>query len=288
MWLPPHTDSRCDYVSQWVAVKWRWNLTVRIAEKQAIQAAIDESCGPYYRILVPEFPADRPAAAAQTVKYYTTSYDGTVWAVTPTSIRSLSYTDWSTAGFPQPTPAPTDYVKYPWSPTVSAVTFFGQQRDRWIWTHISMSQWGRAGNPSPRHAGWIADSVFYKWETSPQIFVEDVGGVRHALSAREWADAGWEPFEVRNNQGFIKLSWDGAIAFAHDLSAGKGGPITYSEWSSQGHPQPAIATRFPGDQLYRFSGDPTIYYAGPTVHRPISFAEWNTMGQPEPQVRGVP
>ncbi len=31
-WLPPRAAARCDYLAQWVAVKWRWRLSVDRAE----------------------------------------------------------------------------------------------------------------------------------------------------------------------------------------------------------------------------------------------------------------
>jgi hypothetical protein len=32
-WLPPRTAYRCTYVATWVAVKWRWRLSVNTVEK---------------------------------------------------------------------------------------------------------------------------------------------------------------------------------------------------------------------------------------------------------------
>lgn len=230
-----------------------------------------------------------PAEAETAKTYYVTQYDGTVWEVTRDSIAALTYGQWQSAGSPRPRPAPTDYVKYPWSSTVSAVTFFGPERERWIWKHVSFAEWSRAGKPSPRHAGWITGSTFYKWATSSQIFVQDVGGVKHALTAQEWAASGWAPFSTRTNQGFVRLSWDDSIAFLTDLSGGSGGgPISYAQWAAEGFPHPRVTARLPGDQVYRDSGSSTVYYAGPTVHRAITYAEWSAMGQPSPAVRGGP
>lgn len=221
-------------------------------------------------------------------EYFVTSYDGTVWAVTTSSIVALTYADWERVGFPAPNPAPTDYVKYPWSPTVSAVTFFGQSADRWIWRHVSLQEWTRAGKPQPRAAGWIKDSVYYQWAESPQIFVQDVGGVKHALSYPEWLDSGLQPFDVRATQGFVKLSWDSNIAFLKNYHAGQGFPIGYAHWAAEGFPSPVVKSRLPGDQVYRNYGSPTIWYAGPTVNRPISYSEWSAMGQPFAPIRNVP
>lgn len=43
-WLPPRTAYRCTYVSEWVAVKWRWRLTVDSSEQAALRVLVD-ACG---------------------------------------------------------------------------------------------------------------------------------------------------------------------------------------------------------------------------------------------------
>lgn len=226
-----------------------------------------------------------PTQPSEPVKYYVTRYDNTVWAVTPTTITALSFPQWQAAGSPPPFSAPTEYVRYPWSTTISAVTMFGTDQSRWIWRHLTLEEWNRVGRPTPRIAGWIKDSVYYQWAGSAQIFVQDAGGVKHALTYAEWQTSGFQPFQKRATQGFVKLSWDGNIAFLTDYAAGKGGPIDRKQWEAEGFPTPTVATRFPGDQLYKFNGDPTIWYAGPTVNRPITYAEWGLLGYPSPTIR---
>ena len=49
-----------------------------------------------------------------------------------------------------------------------------------------------------------------------------------------------------------------------------------------------MKARFPGDQVYRNYGSPTVWYAGPTVNRPVTFQEWSVMGQPAPTLNGIP
>lgn len=221
-------------------------------------------------------------------KYYVTAYDRTVWAVTPTSITALTYEQWVGLGMPIPLAAPTDYVKYPWSPSISAVTFFGQEQSRWVWKHVSFDEWNRAGQPAPRTAGWIADSSYYQWEGSNQIFVQDSGAVKHALSYGEWQASGFQPFTKKTNQGFVKLSWDSSIAFLTDYAAGQGAPIGYSTWQGEGFPAPSVRVRFPGDQLYKDYGSSAIWYVGPTVNRQITYDAWAAMGFASFTVRGLP
>ena len=39
------------------------------------------------------------------------------------------YSQWASDGFPTPVPAPVSYVKYPWSTSIYAVSFFENDRD---------------------------------------------------------------------------------------------------------------------------------------------------------------
>jgi hypothetical protein len=50
-WLPPRTSYRCTYVSDWIAVKWRWRLTVDRSEESALRV-IATACG-NPRIMLP-------------------------------------------------------------------------------------------------------------------------------------------------------------------------------------------------------------------------------------------
>ena len=43
-WLPPRTSYRCTYVSEWIAVKWRWRLSVDSREQASLLVLVD-SCG---------------------------------------------------------------------------------------------------------------------------------------------------------------------------------------------------------------------------------------------------
>lgn len=43
-WLPPRTAYRCTYVSEWIAVKWRWRLTVDSSEQASLRV-LANSCG---------------------------------------------------------------------------------------------------------------------------------------------------------------------------------------------------------------------------------------------------
>jgi hypothetical protein len=43
-WLPPRTAYSCTYVSEWIAVKWRWRITVDATEQAALRVQVN-ACG---------------------------------------------------------------------------------------------------------------------------------------------------------------------------------------------------------------------------------------------------
>lgn len=223
--------------------------------------------------------------------YYLLEYSGVIYRVSGfgTTIRSISYAEWAAAGFPAPRPAPTDYVKYSWSPTISAVTYFDPaDSSSWLWEPLDYASWQKAGAPAPRTVAYVGGSYFYQWGTSTQILVEDPGKVRHVLSYPEWEASGFQTFDRRHAEGFLKLSWTSTIARMSDLATGRGAPITYDQWREQAFPAPRVVNRVTGDQFFREYSSSTIWYAGPTEYRPISFAEWQAAGSPAPLVVNVP
>ena len=44
-WMPPLRSQRCDYVKQWIAVKYRWRLAVDSGEKSYLTRQL-RSCDP--------------------------------------------------------------------------------------------------------------------------------------------------------------------------------------------------------------------------------------------------
>lgn len=65
-WVPPHVDFRCEYIADWVAVKWRWNLAVDRAERDALDDWLQTCSGGdayNFQMYMPDTPAaGRPAA----------------------------------------------------------------------------------------------------------------------------------------------------------------------------------------------------------------------------------
>lgn len=221
---------------------------------------------------------------------FSVSYNGDLYQVDKSSgsIHRLSYSEWLALGSPAATPRQTDFVKYPWSPTIYAVTFFGSERHEWVWASVSYSEWQHAGSPAPHSAGWIQGSYYYQWATSDEIFVLSPDGVKHKLTGQQWADAGRPAPERFGNDGFYKYSWDPTILHMTDLAGGHGYAISGSEWRHEDYPTPQVVNRVVGDQVYTQCGSSDIWYAGPGLNRRISYAEWSAMGRPAPTLQGGP
>jgi hypothetical protein len=226
-----------------------------------------------------------PSTAAVADGYYTQPFDATVWRVDGGNARAIGYDEWADAGFPQPAASPTDYVKYPWSPTIYAVTFWGNPDSTWDWDPLTGPQWWASGSPAPRTAGWIAGSYYYQWGTSNELFVAGADGVRHKLTYDEWAASGFRAFDRRANEGFMKLSWAPNVTRMPDLASGYGYSIGYPEWSAEAFPTPQVVQRVVNDHFYKWGSSPAIYYQGPAFHRAISYPEWVGAGMPSPEIR---
>ncbi len=124
------------------------------------------------------------AAAAPQVAVYKNSYSSTLYRVVDGKAVAIDYAAWSKLGFPNPQNSPTEFVKYPWAPTLYAVTFWPAA---WQWDKLTYDQWSRAGFPSARNAGWIAGSDLYKKSGSSTLYVKDPAGLVHELTYAEWA-----------------------------------------------------------------------------------------------------
>jgi hypothetical protein len=287
-WMP--AVNQCDYAINWVTTKWRWNIGVDPEERTALEGYLNGTqCGTTAVALPAKMITD---PSQQKYPLYKIVYDSTIFEMVPDSggtevPRQLSYEKWRDVyNFQTPTPAATDFVKYPWSPTVYAVTFWPGGENYWMWTGLSFAQWQTAGYPTPRNAGWIKDSYYYQWGTSSEIFVEGADGVNHKLSYQEWADSGFRNYVKRSNEGYMKLTWAPEFARMSNLSTGAGRPMGYAEWQEEAFPTPQAVQRIPGDKFYKDCGSSTIWYAGPGMNRPVSLREWQDAGSPAPTVSG--
>jgi hypothetical protein len=292
-WMP--AQNQCEYAISWVTTKWRWNISVDDNERSLLGTYLNaDACG---STIVP-LPVRMIGSDPSTQHYplYKFVYDSTIFELvtnsdgtgTPTP-RPLTFEKWRDLyNYQQPTPTSTDFVKYPWTPTVYAVTFWPGGENHWQWTPLSFDQWQRARQPIPRIAGWIQGSYYYQWRTSAEIFVGSADGVKHKLTGAEWAASGNRPFERRVAEGFLKLTWAPEVARMTDVVNGAGRPLGYAEWQAEGFPTPSAVQRIWGDQFYQDFGNPTVYYAGPNMNRQVTFAEWQAAGSPMPTVRNAP
>ena len=124
------------------------------------------------------------AVAAPALTVYKNAYSSTLYKAVNGAAVAVDFTEWSRAGYPAPRSTPTEFVKYPWAPSIYAVTFWSAG---WQWDRLNYDQWSRAGFPSPRAAGWIAGSDLYKKSGSSTLYVKDPAGLVHELTYSEWA-----------------------------------------------------------------------------------------------------
>ncbi|MFD0199837.1 MULTISPECIES: hypothetical protein [Saccharothrix] len=227
-----------------------------------------------------------PANAAVPDGYYLQPFDPTVWRVDDGVARAISPEEWAAAGFPRPAPSPTDYVQYPWSWTIYAVTFWDDAEATWDWDRLDASQWRASGSPVPRPTGWIAGSWLYRFSTAPdENFVEAPDRSVHKLTHDEWAATGFRTPGSRYDEGFLKLSWAPNVMWMTGLSTGVGRSITYDDWQRQAFPTPRVVQRVVNDRFYKSATSPVIYYQGPAFHRAITAEEWVGAGRPAPEIR---
>jgi hypothetical protein len=84
-WMPERSTYACKYVKRWVAVKWRWRLTVNTAERTFLRARL-ELCG-WPRVARPGTPVT-PSSGGGTVPV-PTSPPGPTPSPSPTSSSGL-------------------------------------------------------------------------------------------------------------------------------------------------------------------------------------------------------
>lgn len=290
-WMP--TLEQCNYAIDWVTQKWRWNLSVDDNERSLLGTYLNGTqCGTTSVPLPPKMITSDPSTQLWPLAKIV--YDATIYelVMNPDGSQTpvpLSFEKWRDVyNYRYATPAPTDFVKYPWSPTVYAVTFWPGGENAWMWTRLSYEQWVTAKNPAPRIAGWIKGSYYYRWASNfSEIFVQGEDGINHKLTLKEWEDSGRRSFQDRMSEGFYALTWAPELARMTNLYTQSGRPLGYAEWQQEDFPTPQRMQRIQGDQFYKDCSSPTVWYAGPGMNRPVSFQEWQGAGSPIPTVNGT-
>jgi len=229
-------------------------------------------------------PAATAAAATEkTWAIYRSAYSATIYELvngtTPTPMtkeRWLSVYQGKT-----PVKTPTDYVRYAWSPTIYAVTYWPGGESARQWDTLTPAQVRAAGSPAGRAISWVTGSALHRWATSDQTFVTAPDGTVHALTASELRKVATRPVEVRRNEGFRRLSWAKDIVRFTDLAGGQGRVLNRTAWLAEGSPRPQVVSSAPGEIFHRSANDSTIWYTGFGMNRAISSAEWIAAGRPE-------
>jgi len=232
-----------------------------------------------------------PGASALPSGYYSVPYSDVLishyhFPDGSTVSYDASYEDWSRDGFPTPSRAPVSYVKYPWSPSIYAVSFFDSGREDWYWTQLTYEQWQRAGAPRAQNAGWIEGSSFYRWASSAELFVEGPDGSIHKLTHGEWADSGFYPPTTQWSSGFYKYPWSSSIGYLYDTRSGAGWQISYAEWRNEGFPTPQTVSHVVGEEVWKSRYSPQLYLDSPIVGlwHPLTGPQWAALGYPSPRV----
>ena len=185
------------------------------------------------------------AAIITAPGYYKVSYSDDIYLYTNYGrgfprTRRIDFNEWAAAGFPAPQLAQSDVVKYPWSPTLYAVTFFDGD---WEWRRLSFDEWARMGFQQPRNAGWIEGSVIGKLGSSDELFLSGEDGSLHKLTFDEWAATGFQPVLANwSNIGFVRFrnSPEIFLAFNYRTANEVGVGISFAEWASYAFPTPEV------------------------------------------------
>lgn len=216
-----------------------------------------------------------PAAPARAVSsgVYSVAYSDSLYLYYGYgSPNQLTYDQWRSYGFQRPTRINSDYVKYPWSDQIYAVTFFDTNQDSWMWQLLDFSSWARAGYPQPRVAGWIYGSTYYRYAGDQTIYVS-LNGQEHRLTYQEWVAAGLPNPTVRNQ--YMKLSWDDTIVKYQEY---EGRLLIYSlgyqSWAYDGFPAPQVRPSLPGDYICKYSWSDTLFYYGSSHFGALTWGQW--------------
>ncbi len=180
---------------------------------------------------------------------------------------------------PPPPPAsvaPTDIVKYSWSPNLYSVTFYASG---WVWHRLTGAEWAATGYKAPRLAGWIEGTVIFKYQVSNEIFAT-LDGYTHKLTLAEWQDMSFRaPLEKRG--GYVNLWWaPQGIALTDGTTSTA---VTYDAWAAAQFPTPQSLGILPGDRVCTSPGSPNLIFQGATLQgHVLTFGEWDATGYRQP------
>jgi hypothetical protein len=226
------------------------------------------------------------AAPAQAIDdgFWSVPYSPTLYLHEHTgstaSTTPVTYAFWASRSFPVPRPAPTQYVRYSWTPTLHAVTDFGESE---LWKTLDYAEWQHLGFPEPSiTARHIPGTEYFQFPGVPEVFA-GLDGVAHVLTYEEWAESGFQPpadtdFEV------FKLSWRDEVVAVGVIDGEIGASIlTLDEWQDLGSPQPWVMPMLPEDKVCLVAGTDDLRYDGVAYDGVLTYDQWQAAGFPIPR-----
>lgn len=177
----------------------------------------------------------------------------------------------------------TDYVKYPWAPSIYSVEY---DPSGWRWKQLSFSEWTAAGSPLPRTAGWIQGTRLFTLRPSPNIYAQSPDGGIHLLNLSQWRDSGYKQ-PTPSAGDFVRYSWSPSIYFVEYASPNwVWKQLAYNDWREMGTPAARTAGFIAGSTYYKYRTGPELFVLGPDkVTHKLSYAEWDAAGHPSANER---
>lgn len=190
-------------------------------------------------------------------------------------LSPVDFASWRAQGFPAPVPAPTQFLRHPWSPTVHAVTTFGTRTVR---EPITLADWQRAGSPAPRETFPIPDTLYFGLRSGGPEIMAMLDWEGSVLTPEQWASAGY-PAPGLLDVTYLRLAWEPTIV---ELYGTQARVVTYERWIAMGAFPPYRLPMLPGDYVCRIGGGATLSYVGRSFEGTLTFEQWVAAGQPQP------
>lgn len=187
----------------------------------------------------------------------------------------MSYEQWSAAGFPAPRPAPTEYARHPWSPTVHAWTSFDGQV---LGQPLTFAEWQRAGSPAPQVRVDIPGTVYVTVQGGGPEIVASLRGQGAVLTPTQWAGAGY-PTPIPVDRLPLRLTWEPTIV---ELVERTVRVVDEEEWIERGRFVVHALPMLPGDSVCRVGDTTTLRYQGISHQGDLTYEQWVAAGLPQP------
>lgn len=237
--------------------------------------------GQHHRLSDEEWlSAGEPDMELADLGFYKAPWAPEIYAVSDDTRTHMTAADMAWYGNPTWAPAPVAYVRHSWSGALYGVVSW--RADDVVAYHLSPGQWDAVGRPTAEVVGRVPGTTYFRWATSDQIFALSPDRAVHHLTPAEYVAAGSPAFDVRANQGLLRLTWDDTIWIMDDLALGQGRRITPEEYAGLDHPAPRLVARMIGDQFTRDWGTADVLYSVLGRTWRIAYWQWVAAGSPQP------